>query len=224
MTESLKSLRPGEPVERSHPWVAPSSTDRRGPCPYLNILANHGILPHDGRVTADECVKALHRMGLSSWIAAMLTTAVRWQFSLAADERFGLDRLQTFVAEHKGSVTRAPHQCAPDPKRLAALGQVAPDRDYLTAADILGFQAEQMDHESAGLLDRVLGIIEWGAVFVSMIGTKIDGAVAIPKSALNRVLAEERLPEGYPVPSTVTGVFDVVGRVVAEGWTMLREK
>jgi hypothetical protein len=29
-------------------YVAPLSTDKRGPCPGLNAAANHGFLPHNG--------------------------------------------------------------------------------------------------------------------------------------------------------------------------------
>ncbi|KAJ7165986.1 Chloroperoxidase [Mycena filopes] len=31
------------------PWKAPGPHDARGPCPGLNTLANHGLLPHSGR-------------------------------------------------------------------------------------------------------------------------------------------------------------------------------
>lgn len=37
----------------------------RGPCPMMNTLANHGILPHDGRdITKDAVVKAM-KQGLN---------------------------------------------------------------------------------------------------------------------------------------------------------------
>ncbi|KAJ7312924.1 Chloroperoxidase [Mycena albidolilacea] len=32
-----------------HRWIAPSATDERSPCPGLNILANHGYLPRNGK-------------------------------------------------------------------------------------------------------------------------------------------------------------------------------
>jgi hypothetical protein len=35
-------------VSGSHAFVAPGSGDKRGPCPGLNALANHGYLPHNG--------------------------------------------------------------------------------------------------------------------------------------------------------------------------------
>lgn len=31
------------------PWIPPSETDVRSPCPGLNTLANHNLLPHSGR-------------------------------------------------------------------------------------------------------------------------------------------------------------------------------
>jgi hypothetical protein len=51
------SLKPGHVVpphagghHRHWPeYVAPKEGDSRGPCPMLNALANHGILPHDGK-------------------------------------------------------------------------------------------------------------------------------------------------------------------------------
>ncbi|KAJ8081132.1 hypothetical protein PM082_017974 [Marasmius tenuissimus] len=33
----------------AYPWQAPGPNDLRGPCPGLNTLANHGLLPRDGR-------------------------------------------------------------------------------------------------------------------------------------------------------------------------------
>ncbi|KXN88411.1 Putative sterigmatocystin biosynthesis peroxidase stcC [Leucoagaricus sp. SymC.cos] len=49
--------RKGHVVPKNHPgyggewpeYVAPKEGDSRSPCPALNTLANHGILPHDGK-------------------------------------------------------------------------------------------------------------------------------------------------------------------------------
>ncbi|KIK68713.1 hypothetical protein GYMLUDRAFT_36202 [Collybiopsis luxurians FD-317 M1] len=44
----------------SHRWVAPGEDDLRSPCPGMNILANHGFLPRDGRnVTIPMTLKAI---------------------------------------------------------------------------------------------------------------------------------------------------------------------
>jgi len=40
--------------DEDHPFVPPGPTDQRGPCPALNILANHGYINHTGIVTFEE--------------------------------------------------------------------------------------------------------------------------------------------------------------------------
>lgn len=39
-------------------FVAPTSSDQRGPCPGLNSAANHGYLPHNGIVTYADLISA----------------------------------------------------------------------------------------------------------------------------------------------------------------------
>lgn len=41
-------------------FVAPSSTDLRGPCPGLNAMANHGYIPHNGVATITEFVQGTY--------------------------------------------------------------------------------------------------------------------------------------------------------------------
>ncbi|OCH90908.1 Cloroperoxidase [Obba rivulosa] len=45
--------------DADHPFMAPEPTDQRGPCPGLNVLANHGYLPHSGIVTQADVVSAV---------------------------------------------------------------------------------------------------------------------------------------------------------------------
>jgi hypothetical protein len=44
--------------DAAHPFIAPGPTDQRGPCPALNVLANHGYLPRSGIVTAGQVIEA----------------------------------------------------------------------------------------------------------------------------------------------------------------------
>ena len=48
--------------DADHPFVAPTATDIRGPCPGLNAAANYGYLPHNGIVTFDQLVDAQQRV------------------------------------------------------------------------------------------------------------------------------------------------------------------
>jgi Peroxidase, family 2 len=47
-------------IDYTH-WTPPGPTDVRSPCPMLNALANHSILPHTGRsITKTTVIDALH--------------------------------------------------------------------------------------------------------------------------------------------------------------------
>lgn len=49
-TDQFVDVRPGT----LHQFIAPTSTDERGPCPGLNVAANHGFLPHNGIATIQQ--------------------------------------------------------------------------------------------------------------------------------------------------------------------------
>ncbi|KAF8587670.1 Cloroperoxidase, partial [Ramaria rubella] len=53
----------------------PSRHDSRSPCPALNVAANHGYLPRDGRdLTMWAIIKALRECYNVSWVLAVLFT------------------------------------------------------------------------------------------------------------------------------------------------------
>ncbi|KAJ9094060.1 hypothetical protein QFC21_006161 [Naganishia friedmannii] len=65
-------------VSGSHAFNAPGSGDKRGPCPGLNALANHGYLPHNGITTLAQAVEAtnsVYGMGvdLGTFLSAYAT-------------------------------------------------------------------------------------------------------------------------------------------------------
>eukprot|EP00475_Leptophrys_vorax_P004707 TRINITY_DN1279_c0_g1_i1.p1 TRINITY_DN1279_c0_g1~~TRINITY_DN1279_c0_g1_i1.p1 ORF type:complete len:243 (+),score=2.17 TRINITY_DN1279_c0_g1_i1:256-984(+) len=44
------------------PYIAPSLTDNRGPCPAFNTMANHGVFPRDGSaIHRDKIVEAFQK-------------------------------------------------------------------------------------------------------------------------------------------------------------------
>ncbi|KAJ9091411.1 hypothetical protein QFC19_009121 [Naganishia cerealis] len=49
-------------VSGSHAFSPPGTGDKRGPCPGLNALANHGYLPHNGITTLAEAVAATNKV------------------------------------------------------------------------------------------------------------------------------------------------------------------
>ncbi|KAH6897743.1 Chloroperoxidase [Coprinopsis sp. MPI-PUGE-AT-0042] len=45
--------------DAAHPYIAPGEEDQRGPCPGLNVLANHGYLPRNGVATPAQIIVAV---------------------------------------------------------------------------------------------------------------------------------------------------------------------
>lgn len=95
--------------ETEFPFKAPTSTDSRSPCPGLNALANHGLLPSDGKNIdlATLVVGAYKGFGLAE-AATRLVGTVGLQASTTGDANtFNLEDLNAHeVIEHDGSMSR----------------------------------------------------------------------------------------------------------------------
>ena len=48
-------------ISGEHAFKAPGKGDQRGPCPGLNVLANHGYISHDGITSYAEVVTAINQ-------------------------------------------------------------------------------------------------------------------------------------------------------------------
>ncbi|KAG0649825.1 sterigmatocystin biosynthesis peroxidase stcC [Hyphodiscus hymeniophilus] len=93
-------------------WSPPGPGDVRSPCPGLNALANHGILPHDGKgLTIPTLIKALdYGMNVGADFATVIGAA--GILSVPADPlaiSFDLNDLDehNFPIEHDASLSRA---------------------------------------------------------------------------------------------------------------------
>lgn len=109
-------LPPAE--DAAHPWQAPPAGAKRGPCPGLNTLANHGYLPRNGIVNpVDLIVGTFEGLNLSPDLAGILA-AISFvgmgdllQLKLSIGDRYGLgDGLNHHgILEGDASVTRKDH-------------------------------------------------------------------------------------------------------------------
>ena len=67
--------------EPGYEFQAPGPSDSRGPCPGLNLLANHGYLPRNGHVTFQQVLEATSRgFNMGADLATILAT-----FAVLAD-------------------------------------------------------------------------------------------------------------------------------------------
>ena len=153
-------LQPGHVVPEGCPghdkrwpaYVPPSSSDSRSPCPMVNALANHGILPHDGKNIAFTDLHAMVRKCFNfapsfsffaSQFAANFMNKSYWKdhFDLA-----DLSLHANNAIEHDASLTRqdvalVPDQGKPDQELVQELLQQATGKAkdgsaQLTPADL----------------------------------------------------------------------------------------
>ncbi|KAF7556331.1 heme-thiolate peroxidase [Cylindrodendrum hubeiense] len=91
-------------------WAAPKEGEVRSPCPMLNVLANHGFLPRDGKNISKTIARAAFKDGLNldpdfsdiMFDPAVLTNPYPNQTT------FDLDHLNRHnLLEHDGSLSRA---------------------------------------------------------------------------------------------------------------------
>jgi len=100
-------------------WRAPLPTDCRSPCPGLNMLANHGFLPRDGKnIDAPMLYKNfINVYGMGKLFASLLSKSGSKKFTDPATGKFSLCALLTSDqstdqashdngVEHYASVTR----------------------------------------------------------------------------------------------------------------------
>ncbi|PSR80274.1 Chloroperoxidase [Coniella lustricola] len=91
-------------------WTAPGPDDARGPCPGLNTLANHGLLPHSGRNITQADLSYAMSVGVSqdeTISIPLFEVAVTTNPAGQANTSFNLDTLGTHnIVEHDASLSR----------------------------------------------------------------------------------------------------------------------
>ncbi|THH08875.1 heme-thiolate peroxidase [Bondarzewia mesenterica] len=210
---------PGKVTPVGHPgaggkwpeYVAPKEGDSRCSCPAMNTLANHGILPRDGRNIPirmlNPTIRSTYNFAptfcvfVPRYIAQILGRSyLNDTFDLAdIDVHNGI--------EHDASLTREDTYHSPDQSRpsvplvkellAAASGPPLPGSTdpTLTTADLSRVtskrRAESMKHNgqfSLGTMHKIFGSSNSGTL-VTIFGGRVDD--------LRTVLLEERLPEGW---------------------------
>ena len=90
-------------------WAPPGPGDERGPCPALNSLANHHILPHNGRnltlpLLIDIVGEVFNLSPELATVVAQLALATAPNPSAGSLDLSNLDKYNAF--EHDASLTR----------------------------------------------------------------------------------------------------------------------
>ncbi len=153
-------LRQGEVVPRGvpghrgswPPYVPPKDGDSRSACPMLNAMANHGIIPHDGKnISFPEMNRKIRETFnfAASFCFFVPNFSARYLDKSYFTDRFDLADLSKHAddaIEHDASLTRqdvalVPDQSKPDQKLVRELlaeatGTRADGTPLLTTADL----------------------------------------------------------------------------------------
>ncbi|KAF8313787.1 chloroperoxidase-like protein [Clavulina sp. PMI_390] len=190
-------------------FVPPNANfDSRSPCPYLNALANHGILPHDGKNISMDVMRPAIQKAINSSYTLTLNTAngVKQLFGKSTIDLGDLSRHN--VIEHDASVIRADAYFQVDqgtPTKeiimdLLSTASVPPSDDHpegaLCAADIAKFLKTRIAHSKANN-PTFTGLSAFHKLFMSNNCSLLLDTVEGDVRALRTILLEERFPDGW---------------------------
>ncbi|KAH9903475.1 chloroperoxidase-like protein [Cubamyces lactineus] len=181
-------------------YIPPRQGDSRCSCPALNVMANHGLIPRDGRnIEFIELANAIPRVyNLSPTFAFFLTSYA----AFVLQRNYGTDRLGLSdidahnCIEHDGSLTRVDTVEDPNQGKIAhalvdeiVKSGTGPDGN-LTVADMSRLLGKRrVDAKRRNSQFSLAPIHKLGSMLLTVFG----GRVADLKS----ILGEERLPEGW---------------------------
>ncbi|KAF5360184.1 hypothetical protein D9758_011334 [Tetrapyrgos nigripes] len=211
------NLKAGQVVPKGRPgeggkwpeYVAPKDGDSRCCCPALNALANHGILPHDGRnITFKELNEACRTVYnfAGTFCFFVPNYAANMLHKNYSKDTFDLAELNLHNGiEHDASLTRQDTHFDPDQGKPhlpyirelldSATKKDAQGRSILTADDLSKFSAKRRVDAQASNPEFSLATIHkvFGSSNSSTLLTIFGGIVP----DLKIILEEERLPEGW---------------------------
>ncbi|TFK40381.1 Chloroperoxidase [Crucibulum laeve] len=209
--------RIGHVVPEGHPgfggqwpeYISPKEGDSRCSCPAINAMANHGILPRDGRnisfTELGKLIRATYNFSPSfcffvpNFAANMLKKSYR-------KDTFDLSELDLHNGiEHDGSLLREDSALVPDQgephipfiKELlaSATGKDKDGNPLLTPADLSRYSAKRRvdaratnPHFTLSTFHKIFGSSN-SSTLLTIFGGRVKD--------LEPILIEERLPEGW---------------------------
>ncbi|KIO33542.1 hypothetical protein M407DRAFT_185850 [Tulasnella calospora MUT 4182] len=203
--------RPGMVIAQGKPgfggmwpeYIAPSASDSRSPCPGLNALANHGILPRDGKkLTYKQMSQAIqHAFNLSPALGDQLTGS-----AYLLDQGRGwinLHDLNTLnIVQHDASFTRpdiafCPDQSYPHAELVDRLLKASSNGTELSLEDWAYFSGLRRAEckASNGQYSMTYSFIHkfFGSGNAALLYSLFGGRV----NDLEIFLKEERFPDGW---------------------------
>lgn len=211
-----------------HPWMAPGTTDVRSPCPGLNTLSNHGILPRSGK---NLTVAMLNTALLDGYNVGNDFSTVIGAFGSLSSKRplsgtFDLDNLDLHdLIEHDSSLSRNDiyfgdnHSFDNDKwQEVLAYANGSQTFDITSGAKAKYHRLQEQRRLNPELTYTPLQfVLSYGetALYLSVMGDPITGVA--PVSYVRSFFEQERLPYelGWTKPKTQTN-FLTLGAMVLQ--------
>ncbi|UJR07597.1 hypothetical protein I4U23_011884 [Adineta vaga] len=194
--------------ESQYQYQSPGPNDSRSPCPALNVLANHGYLPRDGKnISPEEFQFVLQeKMGLS-WLAAKTILKQAYK-TVGHDGVLSLSDLCYHAhnsIEHDGSLSRIDaalsnnQQGKFNQERFNKFLSFSKDGQYLTTEDVatarLYFKADSHANNPQCIWNKDIEEAMWteASILLHILGK--NGRISIADAKL--FFERETFPEGW---------------------------
>lgn len=213
-------------------WQAPGDGDVRSSCPFINTLANHGLINRSGKdVDLFEMVTILSETfdGAPPLFQFLADLAVSLNFTSVDEDgivRMDIDELHAHnKMEHDASFFRADFFFGEEESKLVDLGlldallSANPDSDVLTKEELMTFQYNRILDSRSN--NPEVNINEGQGTSFSAQATLFltlgqdPNLASVQKDRIDELIRFERLPQGY-VPQAVNGTIEAFD-VLAEG-------
>jgi len=209
----------GHVVPEGHPgagrvwpeYVAPKEGDSRCSCPVLNAMANHGILPHDGRnISFKELNKSIRATcnfapTFCFFVPNFAANMLNKSYSKDTFDLAELDLHSESGIEHDASLTREdlyfqPNQGVPHLPYVKELLESATGKDkegnvILTPADLS--RISSIRRAEARAKNPEFSLTEFHKIFGSSNSSTLLTIFGGRQRDLEPLLMKERIPEGW---------------------------
>ncbi|KAF2022318.1 Cloroperoxidase [Aaosphaeria arxii CBS 175.79] len=208
-------------------WHPPAYGDVRSPCPALNALANHNILPHDGKnLTVPIFVKALTEALNFSVEVATIVSSAALQTVPQGSTTLNLDDLSKHnIIEHDGSLSRQDFNISGDATTFNSgifdefVGYFGGAQDVSLPVAAAGRWGRINSAKAKNPAFSYTASQRFSSYLESAIYSLVLAAPkkqAVPLAWLNALFKEERFPynEGWRTPQSPTNAASLASTIL----------
>ncbi|KAH9907362.1 Chloroperoxidase [Xylariomycetidae sp. FL2044] len=216
-------------------WALPGPEDERSPCPMLNVLANHGFFPHDGKHLTREIVVEAFASVLNieeSFASTMYDGGLACNTRLPNATDFSLGDLNNHdsILESDGSLSREDFYF----NRYQVFNSTVFDesKSYWASSDTIDVRSAAAAHlarvadsrarnpefNATWTPERADRSWATAALYISMMGDNAAGTA--PREWVEYMFEQERFPADWHKPTqqlTLATFTDLKERIVAAG-------